>query len=69
MTVSHLLLDNATTYPIFRGNLAPENCTYAPLIGAWILKSTCRLFVDTPLRKGPTTKKHDIETGEDQKSE
>lgn len=69
MKNSHLLLEKATTYPIFRGELAPEKCEYDPLIGAWIYKPTSELFVETSFCRGPRTKKQDIETGEDQKSE
>ena len=69
MESSHLLLEKAKTYPRFRGDLTPPNCKYDQLIGAWILQSTSELLVETSFRKGPRTKKEDIETGEDQKAE
>jgi hypothetical protein len=69
MKRGHLLLEKAKTYPRFRGELAPSNCKYDQLIGAWVLQSTSELLIETPLRKGPRTKKEDIETGEDQKAE
>lgn len=50
-------------------SLAPANCTYDPVIGAWVLKDTTRLLVETDRRSVPGTKKNDIETGEDQKGE
>ena len=69
MKYNHILLDKAKTYPRFSGDLAPANCKYDMLIGAWILETTSELLVETPFRKGPRTKKEDIETGEDQKAE
>lgn len=69
MGCNHLLLERAKTYLRFRGELTPPNCRYDQLIGAWILQTSSELLVDTPFRKGPRTKKEDIETGEDQKAE
>jgi len=68
-TTNHLLLKLASTYERPSGSLAPEGCVYDDQIGAWVLEGTDVLFVNTPERKGPKTKKEDIETGEDQKSE
>jgi len=68
-TQNHLLLKHASTYERFNGSLAPEGCEYDAHIGAWVLEGTDVLFVDTPDRKRPQTKKEDIETGEDRKSE
>ncbi len=69
METSHILLQKASVYPRPRGRLSPIDCQYDPLIGAWILESTGELLAATPLRRGPQTKKEDIETGEDHKSE
>ena len=69
MKFNHLLLEKAKTYLRFLGDLTPPNCKYDQLIGAWLLESTSELLVETPMRKGPRTKKEDIETGEDQKAE
>jgi hypothetical protein len=69
MQTTHVLLQIASTYPRFCGDLSPEGCEYDPFVGAWILKSSRELLVETPLRRGPRTKKMDVETGEDQKGE
>jgi len=69
MSEQHLLLKYATTYERFKGSLAPRGCSYNNQVGAWVVSGTEILFVETANRKGPTTKKEDIETGEDQKSE
>jgi hypothetical protein len=47
----------------------PSGCIYDPLVGAWLLKGTNTLLVETDARSLPGTKKNDIETGEDQKGE
>ena len=65
----HLLLQLAKTYPIFTGDLAPQGCRYDVLQGAWLLDGTSTLLVESDDRLPPMTKKADIETGEDQKSE
>jgi hypothetical protein len=65
----HILLKYALTYKRFTGSLAPEGCHYDPSVGAWLVSDTGRLLVETPERPKPTTKKFDIETGEDQKGE
>jgi hypothetical protein len=65
----HVLLQLASTYHRFSGDLSPEGCRYDPLVGAWILRSSGQLLVETGLRRGPRSKKEDVETGEDQKSE
>ena len=66
----HLLIKHAKTYRRFSGSLEPEGCDYNFQIGAWMIKGTQELLVesaDPP--KPPQTKKADIETGEDQKGE
>ncbi len=68
-TTEHLLLNLAKTYPVFEGDLTPEGCRYDLYEGAWILEDVGSLLVESPDRKGPRTKKEDIETGEDQKGE
>lgn len=66
---SHFLLEKAQTYPVFTGDLSPSGCCYNIEIGAWLLKGTMTLFVETPGRDKPKTKKFDLETGEDHKSQ
>jgi hypothetical protein len=69
MEANHVLLQLASTYRRFCGDLSPEDCQYDPLVGAWILESSGELLVETGLRRGPRSKKEDVETGEDHKSE
>ena len=65
----HLLLALAITYPVFTGDLSPQGCQYNLREGAWVLKGIGSLLVESPDPPIPKTKKADIETGEDQKSE
>ena len=65
----HLLLTMAKTYPVFDRDLAPQGCQYDVYQGAWLLEGLGSLFVESPNRPQPRTKKFDIETGEDQKGE
>jgi hypothetical protein len=69
MNKKHPLLERAQKYVRQKVNLAPAGCVYDKFIGAWKLISTGELWVETPNRVGPRTKKQDIETGEDQKGE
>lgn len=69
MNVQHPLLERAKKYPRQKVDLAPPGCTYDAAIGAWQHIESGQLWVDTPYRDEPTTKKQDIETGEDQKGE
>lgn len=68
-TPKHILLKHASTYEVSSNSFVPEGCHYDQEIGAWIVSETGELFVSTPNRPGPKTKKEDIETGEDQKGE
>lgn len=69
MKTEHPLLERAKRYSRGKVDLAPTGCEYDTAIGAWRVSETGELWVDTPGRSGPRTKKHDIETGEDQKGE
>ena len=66
---THLLLEKANEFPRFVGDLRPKGCFYDMKIGAWVLINTGGLLADTTDRDRPTTKKNDVETGEDLKSE
>ena len=66
-TPKHLLLANAKSYGVPDQDLAPENCEYSLSQGAWILKDSGCLLIENPERPRPSSKKFDIETGEDQK--
>ena len=63
----HLLLANAKSYRVPDRDLAPENCEYSLSQGAWILQDNGSLLIENPERPRPSSKKFDIETGEDQK--
>lgn len=65
----HFLLKTARSARRGDVSLVPHGCTYDPVVGAWLLEGTSTLLVNTSERALPTTKKNDIETGEDQKGE
>jgi hypothetical protein len=67
MERQHILLVHARTYDRFEGDLSPSGCEYDLSKGAWVLKHSGVLLVESPERPRPQTKKADIETGEDQK--
>ncbi|MBI2844607.1 MAG: hypothetical protein HYX78_14530 [Armatimonadetes bacterium] len=69
MKRQHVLLEQAQTYRRYTGDLSPEGCRYDVAIGAWIVEEEDTLLVRTTARKPPQTKKQDVETGEDRKSE
>jgi hypothetical protein len=69
MEHEHPLLQRAHRYPRRRRDLSPAGCMYDDDVGAWRVIETGELWAETPGRRGPQTKKHDIETGEDQKGE
>lgn len=64
----HLILNKAKKY-ITQNQILPEGCTYNERIGCWInnFKGTALMGSDDPRKS--TTKKEDVETGEDQKGE
>jgi len=66
---THILLKHATSYERPKISLAPEGCHYDNEVGAWVFSDSGKLLVEEPERPKPQTKKHDIETGEDQKGE
>ncbi len=65
----HFLLRTARSVRRREAPLAPRGCIYDPVVGAWLFEGTSTLLVETSERSLPTTKKNDIETGEDQKGE
>ena len=65
----HLLLASARSYHVSTQDPAPADCEYSLTEGAWVLQDVGSLLVDTPGHAMPTTKKADLETGEDQKGE
>jgi len=67
MTELHPLLQRASKYKRRDLSVAPAGCDYDDSKGLWVESATGQIAVDQPFRPGPTTKKADIETGEDQK--
>jgi hypothetical protein len=65
----HLLLTLSKTVSVTPSSLKPEGANYVLDVGAWVISRSGRLFIADPNAIRPATKKHDIETGEDQKSE
>jgi hypothetical protein len=64
----HILLHHARRYDCARVDLSPAGCQYDIRIGAWILKDSDELVVNSVERpRPPQSKKNDVETGEDQK--
>ncbi len=73
LTKEHILIARAFIYPEDRTTLAPKNCRYDFIKGGWIKRENNReVFLvksKDPNKPMVGTKKADIETGEDQKSE
>lgn len=65
----HLLLNLAKTYPVFTGDLAPQNGIYDLLQGVWLSRETGVPLAESGNSPISMTKKADVETGEDQKGE
>jgi hypothetical protein len=66
---NHILLQKASKFGKASQDPVPIGCKYDFKIGAWIKKDTEELLADTSDMRGLETKKSDIETGEDLKSE
>lgn len=66
---THLLILKAQEFEKPNKELDPNGCRYDVEIGAWIKKDSGELLADTSDMQGLATKKNDIETGEDLKSE
>lgn len=65
----HVLLENAYVYENVPQNLLPEDCSYDRQGGFWRADSTGEAMMVSDYAKKPTSKKCDVETGEDQKGE
>jgi len=67
--MDHLLVQKAFTYEPRRQTKDPEGCEYDVKLGAWLWGHQKEFLVksNNPYRPRPTTKKQDMETGEDQK--
>ena len=66
--LNHPLIRLARRTPIPPGAPVPPDANYDPVRGAWADPKTGQLLVRSPEpRPQPTTKKADVERGEDQK--
>lgn len=65
----HIIIKNAEKYSIPVQNLSPSGCTYNAKEGFWIDSSSNVAMMKSNNPQKPTSKKCDIETGEDQKGE
>ncbi|MDQ3820801.1 MAG: hypothetical protein M3362_24375 [Acidobacteriota bacterium] len=71
MSKNHLLIEKAFIYEKNREAQDPENSEYDDRLGAWLSKPDGDFLVKSKKlgQQFPRTKKHDQETGEDQKGE
>ncbi len=67
--MKHILLQKALQYKKRKTIKAPENFRFDSLLGAWINKIDNTLLILSKDFKAQATKKFDVETGEDHKSE
>lgn len=65
----HILIEKAKKYNIPDQKLTLDGCSYRSKEGFWVDNSANIAMMKTNKPQKPTTKKHDIETGEDQKGE
>ena len=65
----HVLLELAVTKELPEVDLTPPGGVYDFEVGGWIVPATGQMLVSLPGRARPSTKKRDVETGEDQKGE
>lgn len=65
----HILLEKAQKYDIPEQNLPPHGCSYRAKDGYWVENSSNIAMMKSDNPQKLTSKKCDIETGEDQKGE
>lgn len=65
----HIIIEKAKKYYISEQNLLPIGCTYKAQEGFWVDDSSNVAMMKSDNFQKPTSKKCDIETGEDQKGE
>lgn len=66
---NHIIIEKAKKYNIPNRNLTPSGCTYKAQEGFWVDNSSNTAMMKCDKSQKPTSKKCDIETGEDQKGE
>ncbi len=65
----HIILEKAKRYEVSINNKNPDGCTYKSKEDFWIENISNKAMMKSDNPKKPTSKKCDIETGEDQKGE
>lgn len=65
----HIILEKAKRYEVLNDNNTPDGCTYKAKEGFWVESISNKIMMKSDNPKKPTSKKCDIETGEDQKGE
>ena len=65
----HILLDKSESYKIPKEISEPKGCLYNRQLGYWVNQDTELAMMLGKYPERMQTKKHDIETGEDQKGE
>ena len=65
----HIILEKAKKYNVTKHDLTPNGCSYNVKEGFWVDDSSNMAMMKTDKPQKPTSKKCDIETGEDQKGE
>jgi len=65
----HILLEKAKCYETNVILPTPDNCIFLSSIGYWVDSITGKPMMNGDNPRKPQSKKHDIETGEDQKGE
>lgn len=66
---NHIIIEKAQKYNIPVQYPTPNGCTYKVKEGFWVENSSNIAMMKTDKPQKPTSKKCDIETGEDQKGE
>lgn len=65
----HIILEKAKRYNTSNQNIVPSGCTYKSQEGFWVENISNKAMMKSDKSQKPTSKKCDIETGEDQKGE
>ncbi len=66
---NHIIIEKAKKYDVSNQDMTPNGCSYKAHEGFWVNNSSnIAMMRDDRIQK-PTSKKCDIETGEDQKGE
>ena len=67
--MEHIILEKAKKYNVPNQNLNPKGCSYNAKEGFWVDCSSNIAMMKSDDPQKPTSKKCDVETGEDQKGE